>query len=120
MNTQSLARPSVVPAVPVIDISGYFNGPIATKHAIARTIDEACRTIGFIVISGHGVPAALVEQMRSNLKAFFDLPEAVKRRYGPPGPEVHRGYFGIASSAVAYSRDDRETLPDYREFFTNN
>lgn len=111
---------SELAAVPVIDISGYSRGTADAKRRIARQIDEACRTIGFIVVSGHGVPDALVERMRRTLRAFFALPDAVKRRYGSPSADIHRGYYGVGSNNVSYTLDDRTALPDFREFFTNN
>ena len=54
-------------AVPVIDISGYANGTPSDKHAIARRIDEACRTVGFLTVAGHGVPEPLIERGRDNV-----------------------------------------------------
>ncbi len=61
-------------AVPVIDIAGYDGGGLADKHAIARRIDEACRTVGFLVVAGHGVPELLSERTARAARAFFDLP----------------------------------------------
>jgi isopenicillin N synthase-like dioxygenase len=107
-------------SVPVIDISGYFTGSAEAKHQIARAIDEACRTIGFVVVSGHGVPDALVEQMRRTLRTFFSLPDNVKRRYGSPSPDIHRGYYAVGSNNVSYTLDDHTAQPDFREFFTGN
>jgi isopenicillin N synthase-like dioxygenase len=106
--------------VPVIDLSGYFGGSAADKRAIARQIDEACRSIGFLVVSGHGVSDALVEEMHRISRAFFDLPLAEKQRAVSPDPNIYRGYFGLGTSAVAYSLDDRSAPPDHREYFSIN
>ena len=40
--------------VPIIDMAPYWSGSEASKRALARQIDEACRDIGFLLISGHG------------------------------------------------------------------
>ena len=63
-------------SVPIIDISGYFEGAMAEKRKIARQIDEACRNIGFLVITGHGVSSDLIERTQQVSRAFFDLPAA--------------------------------------------
>ncbi len=104
-------------AVPVIDISSYFTGTEAEKRALAQRIDEACRTIGFLVISGHGVPEALGNRMHAVSRAFYDLPDAAKRRYISADQRNYRGYFALGGLAAAYSLDDRRSAPDYREMF---
>ena len=107
-------------AIPVIDISGYFTGSAADKKRVAHEIGEACRTIGFLLVTGHGVPDELVRRTEATGRAFFDLPEAEKRRLVSKDPNVYRGYYAVEASAVAYSRDDRVAPPDYREVFSIN
>jgi isopenicillin N synthase-like dioxygenase len=107
-------------AVPVVDIGGYFSGTAAEKQRVAREIGEACRTIGFLLVSGHGVSSELIERTQGTGRAFFDLPDTVKRRFGAPDPSIYRGYYAMETNAVAYSRDDRAAAPDYRELFSIN
>ena len=106
--------------VPVIDISGYFGGSASDKQRIAQEIGEACRTIGFLLITGHGVPDELIHRTEATGRAFFDLPLEVKKRFGTPDPNIYRGYYAVETNAVAYSRDDRAAAPDYRELFSIN
>jgi len=106
--------------VPVVDISGYFSGDPARKRAVAQAIDAACRSIGFLVISGHGVPEDLIARFEAVTRAYFARPLAEKRRDQTRDPAVYRGYNEIGSGAVAYSLDDREAAPDYCERFTVN
>jgi isopenicillin N synthase-like dioxygenase len=101
-------------AVPMIDISGYRSGAEREKLRIAREIDAACRRIGFLVVSGHGVPDTVVERADRATRALFDLPTAVKDRYAP-APGVFRGYHGLESNAIAYSLDDHSAPPDLFE-----
>ena len=106
--------------VPVIDISGYFTGLETEKRRVAREIGEACRTIGFLLVAGHGVSEELIRRTEETGRAFFDLPDAEKRRNSTTNSNVYRGYYAIETSAVAYSRDDRVAPPDYRELFSIN
>jgi isopenicillin N synthase-like dioxygenase len=103
-------------AVPVIDISGYFGGSSREKLAIARRIDAACRDIGFLVITGHGVPPDLIERTHVVSRAFFDLPEEVRRRYVAADPRSNRGYYAEGTLAAANSKDIT-SAPDFRETF---
>jgi isopenicillin N synthase-like dioxygenase len=106
-------------AVPVIDIAPYFSGDDAAKKAVARQIDQACRTIGFLVVSGHGVPEELIARTDRLTRDFFDLPDEIKQSYVSPSPAIYRGYRAIASSALAGTLG-KVTPPDYRETFTLN
>ena len=105
--------------VPVIDISPYFTGDPEAKRAVARQIDQACRTIGFLVISGHGVPDDLIADAERVTRALFDLPLPVKMKYVSPSPEIYRGYSPMMTSALAYTIGD-DTPPDFREIYTMN
>jgi isopenicillin N synthase-like dioxygenase len=107
-------------AVSVIDISGYFNGSADEKQRIAGEIGDACRTIGFLLVAGHGVPDELIRRTEATGRAFFDLPDAQKRRFMTTDPNIYRGYYAVESNAVAYSRDDRVAPPDFRELFSIN
>jgi isopenicillin N synthase-like dioxygenase len=107
-------------AVPVVDVSGYFTGLASERRRIAREIDEACCTIGFLLITGHGVSDDLIRRTEATGRAFFDLPDAEKRRFMAPDPNIYRGYYAVESNAVAYSRDDRVAAPDFRELFSIN
>jgi isopenicillin N synthase-like dioxygenase len=91
-------------SVPVIDIAPFRTGDLVDKSSVARAVDQACRDIGFLVISGHGVASGLVEETRAVGRAFFDLPLEEKMKVAQPARDVTRGYTPIASEAVARSR----------------
>lgn len=58
--------------VPLIDMSG-------SRDEVVRKIDDACRTIGFFNIVGHGIPAIDEEQAVAAARAYFALPHSAKR-----------------------------------------
>ena len=81
--------------VPIIDIAPYYTGIAEKKRAVAAQIGAACRDIGFLVIAGHGVSAALIDAVDETSRAFFDLPLEEKVRVARPAPDVTRGYIPI-------------------------
>jgi isopenicillin N synthase-like dioxygenase len=105
--------PMTLQTVPVIDLTPYRTG--TGKMDVARAVDRACRDIGFLVISGHGVPPELIERTRAAGRAFFDLPLAEKRRVARPAPTVARGYIGLEEESVGRSRDPNATAGDLNE-----
>ncbi|QKW32687.1 isopenicillin N synthase family oxygenase [Actinomadura sp. NAK00032] len=96
--------------VPVIDISSRHSGP--GRVALAEAIDRACRTSGFFVITGHGVPAELIERMRTVTTAFFRLPGEEKSAVQRPGFSGFRSSGGTTAQSL-----DRRTPPDLCESF---
>ena len=103
-------------AIPVIDIAPYRAGDPAGSKRIAEAVDAACESVGFLVISGHGVPDALVRQVFDVSLAFFDLPLADKLALRSEDPGIPRGYSALASKNLGrtYGLD---TPPDLREQF---
>ena len=55
------ARTSVSSATPIptIDLHPWVEGGPETRRRIARTVDEALQTAGFLLVTGHGVGPAL-------------------------------------------------------------
>ena len=102
--------------VPVVDVAPFLAGTAAGKRAVTRQIADACTDIGFFTIVGHGVSAGLVSETIEVTKAFFDLPLEEKLRVRQPKPEQSRGYLGIGSENLSYSRGD-QTTADLKETF---
>jgi isopenicillin N synthase-like dioxygenase len=95
-------------SVPVIDLGPWRRGGADGRAAVARQVDEALRTSGFLLITGHGVPADLRARARAAAREFFALPPAVKARYTaavggrgwiPPGAEANGYAEGTATPA---------------------
>jgi isopenicillin N synthase-like dioxygenase len=102
-------------SVPVIDIGPYRTGGVAEKRNVAAAVDRACRDIGFLVISGHGIAPEMVEETREIARDFFDLPLDEKLRVAQPAPNVSRGYTRLGSEAVARSRGAESAVGDLNE-----
>lgn len=103
------------PRVPTVDLLPWLSGDAETRAAIARTVDEALRTAGFLLVTGHGVDPALRVRIREAARAFFALPAATKQRYAT---EVGgRGWLGPGAEANGYA-EGTETPPDLKESLT--
>ena len=80
--------------------------PDAFADKLGRSFEE----YGFAVIADHGVPAELIQRAEEKSRAFFALPEAVKRKYLIEGGGGQRGYtaFGIETAKGATAHDLKE------------
>jgi isopenicillin N synthase-like dioxygenase len=100
----------------VVDIGPFIHGDAAARQRVAREVDEICSDIGFLVISGHAVPDALVERVRALAREFFALPLEEKMALKMP-PDRYRGYSPVGGEALASSLDN-PTPPDLKELFS--
>lgn len=89
--------------VPVIDLSGWVAGDAATRERIGRQVDDACRTVGFMQIVGHGIPQDAIDELTAALDEFFGLAIDHKQRYCSPRPSINRGYTAPRSERLSYS-----------------
>jgi isopenicillin N synthase-like dioxygenase len=65
-------------AVPVIDISPFFGGNEAKQKSSVHACDRAFSSVGFAVITGHGIPEEVVDDVYTAAKQFFGRPHAEK------------------------------------------
>ena len=103
--------------IPVIDIAPFLDGTAKGQAATARAVDDACSTLGFLIIVGHGVPDSLIDDMRRISFAYFDRPLEEKIKLRMP-PDRYRGYISLGSEALSYSLDE-ELPPDFKESFSD-
>jgi len=101
--------------VPLINIAPFLHGGADDKARVAAEVDRACREIGFLVVSGHDVPAALIDAMHGMSDDYFALPHWEKMRHKIPADRL-RGYSPSEHHSLAYSMDE-ETPEDLREAF---
>ena len=80
--------------------------PDGFSQRIGRSFEE----YGFAIIADHGIPQELIDRAEEKAKAFFALPEEVKRRYHIAGGGGARGYtpFGIETAKGHKSHDLKE------------
>ena len=104
--------------VPVVDISPY-TGPSTpdARRATARQLDEACATVGFVQILGHGVAQHVLTGLTDAVDAFFSLPLDVKNRYRVQG--ANRGYSPPQSESLSLSLgiESASRMNDFFEAF---
>lgn len=86
--------------IPVIDIEAYRSGGASGKRAVADAVGDACRSIGFLVVTGHGIDPDLVDRLRRVSLEFFALPAEEKLKIAMPD-DRYRGYMAEAESLAA-------------------
>ncbi|QCQ17101.1 isopenicillin N synthase family dioxygenase [Microbacterium sp. RG1] len=105
--------------VPLVDITAYVSdGSPEAKAEVARSIDDACRTVGFIQITGHGIPDAVTAGLTDAMDRFFALDLEQKKTYRTP-PQINRGYSPPKSESLSLSLgvESANRMNDFFEAF---
>jgi isopenicillin N synthase-like dioxygenase len=79
----------------VVDLADLQSSDLDRRREAVRVLGEALETWGFVAITGHGVPTALLDDCYAAARAFFALPGEVKARYEHPETGRQRGYTGF-------------------------
>jgi isopenicillin N synthase-like dioxygenase len=87
-----------------------LNDADTDREAFAQKLGRSFEDFGFAIIADHGIPDGLIHRAEEKAKAFFALPEEVKRKYAIPGGGGARGYtpFGIETAKGAKAHDLKE------------
>ena len=105
--------------VPAVDISPWVReGYSAERAAVAAEIDEACRTVGFIQVTGHGIPTATTDGLAKAMDDFFGLELEEKKRYVAP-KGTNRGYTPPKAESLSLSLgvESASRMNDFFEAF---
>jgi isopenicillin N synthase-like dioxygenase len=77
--------------IPAIDMGPFLDG--SDRPGVAGRIGRACRDVGFLYLTNHGIPAELVDAAMAQARQFFDLPDERKLAIHIANSPAHRGYF---------------------------
>ncbi|OWO92774.1 hypothetical protein B2J93_1097 [Marssonina coronariae] len=94
-------------SIPVIDLTTSFSSSISDRQAIAKKISDACTSVGFFFITGHGIPGGVCDDVLNLAKRFFhELSQESKEAIHVN--EYFRGYEPAAFSS-ANGLESKET-----------
>ena len=98
--------------LPVIDVAPLVHGgPVAACAVVAEQIQAACRERGFFCVTGHSVPANLLDRLAAAAAEFFALPAAAKIEIAMErGGRAWRGYFPVGAELTSGRPDLKEGL----------
>lgn len=93
--------------VPTLDLRDFDQN----RDEFVARIGEAYRTFGFCCFTNHGIEEELIKEAYNDFKAFFALPDDVKRTYHKKG-QSSRGYTPFK---IETAKD--QSIADLKEFY---
>lgn len=104
----AIARKTVAEEIPVIDITPLRDG--SDPAGVARALHAASQGLGFIYVTGHGIPDSVIESARAAAYEFFHADPADKDSVRVSAS--HRGWLGRGGAKM---QDDAKA--DLKESF---
>lgn len=98
--------------IPTVDLSLFTQGDANQREMFVRQLGAAFHEVGFVAVANHGIPKSLVDGFYAASKAFFALPEELKRNYEVAGLAGQRGYTSFGKEHAKQSK-----VADLKEFF---
>ena len=101
--------------IPVLDVSDFLADRPNARQALAQAIAHTCDDTGFLVITNHGISAALIDVAFAAASDFFDLDEGEKLALKVG--ELNIGYLPYGAQTVRTSKVNNNTKPNLSESF---
>ncbi|TVZ54777.1 isopenicillin N synthase-like dioxygenase [Lutibacter sp. Hel_I_33_5] len=99
-------------SIPSVDLSDFLSDDESRKEKFIAEIGHAYENIGFVALKGHFLDDTLVNDLYTEIKNFFDLPENVKESYEIPGIGGQRGYVSFGKESAKGKKEG-----DLKEFW---
>ena len=96
-------------SLPILDFSRFRAGG-GQRDDFLNSLRDAAREVGFFYLSGHGIAAETVDELRALSRRFFALPEAEKRAIEMVNSPHFRGYTQPGFERTRGERDWREQV----------
>lgn len=106
-------------AIPTVDLAEFLSNNPEQKASFVEKLGKAYEEIGFVAVKNHGLSDELRDRLYEKVKAFFALPEEVKKKYEVPGLAGQRGYTPFGKEhAKGYNKGDLKEFWQFGQWVT--
>ena len=98
--------------IPAVNLADFLSDEPQRKQKFVNEIGQAYEEIGFVVLKNHFLSDNLVTELYKEVKAFFDLPLDVKKKYEIEGLAGQRGYISFGKEHAKGKKEG-----DLKEFW---
>lgn len=97
--------------IPLVDISALIAGNVEGSRAAAEALGKAARQVGFLYVTGHGIPVLLFNRLLDAATRFFAQPSERKMEVYIGRSFNHRGYVPAGEEVFAAgTKDSKEAF----------
>lgn len=98
--------------IPSVDLADFLSDDPKRKQKFVDEIGQAYEEIGFVSLKNHFLSEKLVDQLYTEIKAFFALSDDIKKKYEREDIGGQRGYISFGKE-TAKGRE----IADLKEFW---
>ncbi len=98
--------------IPSVDLMDYKSSDPKIRNNFIQNLGKAYETIGFVAVKNHGISEQIQDELYENIKAFFNLELATKKKYEFEELAGQRGYVSFGKESAKDSDH-----PDLKEFW---
>lgn len=98
--------------IPSVNLADFLSDDPERKQKFVKEIGQAYEEIGFVALKNHFLSDELVEELYKEVKAFFDLPLEVKKKYEIEELAGQRGYTSFGKEHAKGKKEG-----DLKEFW---
>lgn len=91
--------------IPVLDWSRFTSG--TDRDGFVKDLGQACRDTGFFLVSGHGIPQSVIDDMFDAADRFFALPDELKAASDIRLSTSNRGWSAEGTENLDDSQPDQ-------------
>ena len=98
--------------IAVVDYNDYTSGDSQKRKDFIQEFGDSFSNMGFAIVRNHGVSEQLKARLFEVSKAFFELPDDVKKKYEDEANHGQRGYISKNKESAK-----GKSVPDLKEFY---
>lgn len=99
--------------IPMLDVSGLYSSDPDEIAAVASVLRRHLENIGFLYVTGHGIPPESIEAVREAARRFHAQPDDEKQKLRID--RNFRGYLGFNTSTIVTSSVAKVSKPNQSE-----
>ena len=105
--------------IPIVDLSKWHDGSKNQCGALAADVDRHLKTLGFLMVTNHGLSSETSSAARGVARSFFQLAPHRKQLYACES-EAYRGWIGpgLESNNASYGVSQADAPVDLKEAYS--